>query len=102
MPTKKQNKKEVTLQKKKDVVFTAERIFDQPSDAISFYCDISQIIATTNEVVVQFYETIPGPPDPDGKIPRVRSRLRSTVTFSLPHASNIGKHLIEKTKKQKK
>ena len=78
------------------------RVFEQPPDAISFYCDIGQVLATGNEVVVQFYETIPGPPDPDGKITRVRSRLRATVTLSLPHATNIGKHLVKKTKGQEK
>lgn len=94
MPEKKQKKKEAPV--------TMERVFEQPPDAISFYCDIGQVLATGNEIVLQFYETIPGPPGPDGKITRVRSRLRATVILSLPHAANIGKHLIKKTKEPKK
>lgn len=94
MPEKKQKKKEAPV--------TMERVFEQPPDSISFYCDIGQVLATGNEVVVQFYETIPGPPGPDGKIKRVRSRLRATITLSLPHAANIGKHLVKKTKGQQK
>jgi len=76
-----------------------ERVFEQPPDAISFYCEMGQVFATENEMVMQFYETIPGPPDSAGNIPRVRTRLRATVTISFPHAKNIGKLLIEKTKK---
>lgn len=94
MPEKKQNAKEVHGK--------AERIFEQPPDSISFYCDIGQVLGTPNEVVVQFYETIPGPPGPGGKIARVRSRLRATITFSMTHAANIGKLLIKKTKENKK
>lgn len=94
MPEEKKNKEEAPLK--------AERIFEQPNDAISFYCDIGQVLATGNEIVLQFYETIPGPPGSDGKITRVRSRLRATVMLSLPHAANIGKHLIKKTKGPKK
>jgi hypothetical protein len=79
-----------------------ERIFEQPPDAISFYCDLGQVFSTGNEVVVQFYEAIPGPPSPQGNITRVRTRLRATVTFSTPHAKNIGKTLIERTEEVKK
>lgn len=88
--------------KKKEVPATIERVFEQPPDSISFYCEMGQVFATENEIVVQFYEMIPGPPGPEGNITRVRTSLRATVTFSIPHAANIGKTLVEKTKELKK
>jgi hypothetical protein len=75
------------------------RLFEQPPDASSFYSDFGQVFNTGNEVVIQFYETIPGPPGPDAQIRNVRSRLRATVTVSISHARNIGKLLVEKTEK---
>jgi hypothetical protein len=78
------------------------RLFEQPPDAISFYADLGQVLHTGNEIVIQFYETIPGPPDPAGIIKNVRSRLRATITLSPPHARNIGKLLVEKTKELEK
>jgi len=78
------------------------RFFEQPPDASSFYTDFGQVFNTGSEVVIQFYETIPGPPGPDGQIRNVRSRLRATVTLSIPHAHNIGKLLVEKTEEVKK
>ena len=89
-------------QKTKEVSITAERIFEQPSDSISFYSDLVQVLGTGNETILQFYESIPGPPGPGGKITRVRTRLRATVTFSIAQAANIGKLLIEQTKEYKK
>ncbi len=74
-----------------------ERIFEQPPDAVSFYCDMGQVLFTGSEIVLQFYEVIPGPPGPGGEITKVRSRLRATVTLSKPHARNIGKLLLERT-----
>lgn len=78
------------------------RLFEQPPDAISFYADQGRIFNTGNEVVIQFYETIPGPPGGDGNIKNVRTRLRVTVFLSIPHAHNIGKLLVEKTEEAKK
>lgn len=75
-----------------------ERFFELSPNAVSFYCDLGQVIATSNEIVLQLYETIPAPPNRDGKITKFVSRLRATVTLSLPHAHNIGKLLVEKTK----
>lgn len=86
----------------KEVPVTAERVFEQPPDAISFYSDLGQVLGTGNEIIIQFYETIPGPPGPGGKITRVRTRLRATITFSIAHAAKIGNLLIEKTKENKK
>jgi len=86
----------------KEVPLKAERIFEQPPDSISLYCDVVQVFGTKNEVVVQFYETIPGPPGPEGKITKVRTRLRATITLSHSHAANMGKLLVEQTKEQKK
>jgi hypothetical protein len=78
-----------------------ERIFEQSSSAISFYCDMTQVVSTGNEVVLQLYETIPAPPDREGKITKVISRLKATVTFSLPHALNFGKVIVERTSGEK-
>jgi hypothetical protein len=78
------------------------RLYEQPSDAVSFYSDIGQILYTGKEVVLQFYETIPGPPESEGVIKNVRSRLRATVTMSTLHAHNIGKLLLEKIGEGKK
>ena len=74
-----------------------ERFFEQPPDAISCYSDFAQVIHTGNEILLQFYETIPGPPAAGGSnLSKVRSRLRATITISIAHAQNIGKLLIEK------
>lgn len=75
-----------------------ERYFEQSPNAVSFYCDLAQIVSTGNEIVMQLYETIPAPPDRDGKITKAISRLRATVTLSLPHARIFGRYLVERTK----
>ena len=72
-----------------------ERVFEQPPDAVSFYCDMGQVFFTGNEAVLQFYEVIPGPPGPGGDITKIRTRLRATVTFSMPHAKNFGNLLLK-------
>jgi len=82
---------------KKDVA-EIPRLFEQPPDAISFYADFGQVMDTGNEIMIQFYETIPGPPDPGGNIKHVKSRLRATITVSFKHALNIGKLLVDKAK----
>jgi len=92
MPEKKQKPKEDTT--------GMERVFEQPPDSISFYCELGQVLATENEVVVQFYETIPGAPGLKGNIEKVKTRLRATITLSYPHAANIGKLLAKKTNKK--
>ncbi len=79
-----------------------DRIFEQPPDAISFYCEMGQVLATKNEVVMQFYEMIPGTPEKDGQITRVRNRLRATITVSPAHAKNIAKSILERTGADKK
>jgi hypothetical protein len=78
-----------------------ERYFEQSPNAVSFYCDFAQVITTGNEVVIQLYETIPSAPDREGKITKVVTRLRATVTVSLAHAHNFGQQLIERTKETK-
>jgi hypothetical protein len=79
------------------------RFYEQAPDAVSFYSDIGQVLYTGNEVVLQFYETIPGPPaESGGGIKNVRSRLRATITISTLHAHNIGKLLLEKIEEGKK
>lgn len=77
-------------------VLELERFFEQLPDAISFFSDFAQIAHTGNEIVMQFYETIPGPPGPEGNITRVRTRLKATITIGLTHALTIGKLLTEK------
>ena len=71
------------------------RLFEQPEGAISFYSDHTQIVGTGNEVVVQFYETIPGPPGPGGRLQMVKTRLKATITLSSAHAKNIGNLLLK-------
>lgn len=73
-----------------------ERTIEQPADAISFYSDFAQIVATGNEVLLQFYETIPGPPEADGHVRVARTRLRATVIVSPPHAGRIGEIIRER------
>ena len=86
----------------KEGIVELERFFEQPLDAISFYADYGQVLHTGNEIIMQFYETIPGPPGPGGHVKNVRSRLRATITVSLSHARNIGKLLVEKAKEVEK
>jgi len=74
-----------------------ERVFEQPPDAISLYSDLAQVIRSAHEIVFQFYESIPGPPGPDGTMTLVRTRLRATITVSIPHAANIGDILRTRT-----
>lgn len=74
----------------------AQRIFEQPADAVSFYCDFAQIIGSENEVLMQFYETIPGTPEPDGHVRIAKTRLRATVMVSRAQAGKIGQLLLER------
>lgn len=74
-----------------------KRIFEQPEETLTCYSDFAQVICTGPEVVFQFYETIPGTPGLDGQIQMVRTRLRATITVSVPHAKNIGDLLIKQT-----
>ena len=73
------------------------RIFEQPADSVSFYSDVAQILGTEHEVVLQFYDSIPGAPGPGGAIQLVRSRLRSTIVVSRAHAANIGRLLLQQS-----
>ena len=74
------------------------RIYEQGPDSVSFYSDVAQIVNTGHEVVLQFYETIPGAPGPDSKIKVAKTRLRATITISAEHASNIGNLLLKQTR----
>lgn len=71
-----------------------QRFYEQGSDSVSFYSDLAQVINTGNEIVFQFYETIPGAPGPTGVIQSAKSRLRATITLSLQHAKNIANNVI--------
>jgi len=77
-----------------------QRVFEQPVDAISFYSDFAQVVASGNEVLLQFYETIPGPPGPDGRLQIARTRLRATVMVSRPHAMRIGEVIRERLQEE--
>ena len=76
------------------------RLFEQPADAVSFFSDYAQIVGTGQEVTLQFYETIPGAPGPDGQIQMVRTRLRTTIVVSHQHALNIGSLLLQRVQRQ--
>ncbi len=76
------------------------RVFEQPADAIGFYCEYAQILGTGQEVTLQFYENIPGPPGPGGKVQTMRSRLRATIVLSPVHAGNMGRLLVAQTERQ--
>ncbi len=78
------------------------RIYEQPPDAISCYAEVAQIMGTAHEVILPFYETIPGSPGPGGQIQMVRSRLRATVIVSKAHAVNIGRLLLQRGESEKK
>ena len=73
----------------------AKRVWEQLPDAISLYSDAAQVLYTGNEVIVQFYETIPKPPSAEGKIAEVTTRLRTTVVLSPEHALRLGKTLLQ-------
>lgn len=75
-----------------------KRFFEQPADTISFYSDFGQVMNTGNEVVIQFYETIPGIPTEKGNLENAKTRLRATITLSFSHAQNIGKLLTQQAK----
>ncbi len=57
---------------------------------------MAQVANTGHEIVLQFYETIPGVPEPpDGKIQSAKTRLRATITISKEHAANVGNLLLQ-------
>ena len=70
------------------------RIFEQPPDTLSMYSDFAQVVGTGHEVLLQFYESIPGVPGASGAPDLIRTRLRATITVSKAHASNIGRLLL--------
>ena len=74
---------------------SAKRVMEQPPDAISLYSDYAQILGTGHEVILQFYETIPKPPNVEGKTVEVTTRLRATVVLSPSHALKVGQLLLK-------
>lgn len=73
------------------------REYVQPDDAISFYAEQGQVFRTGNEIMLQLYETIPGPPvEEGGKIDKVLTRLRATVTLSPAHARNLAELILKR------
>ena len=86
------------MEQEKPSPFEISRVFEQPEGSLSFYSDVAQVMGTGNEVLLQFYETIPGPPGPSGTMQMVRTRLRATIVVSYAHAANIGNLLIQHSK----
>jgi hypothetical protein len=81
----------ITPQTRVDV----QRQFEQPADAMSCHSDYAQIVLTeTGEVVIQFYEPLPGPPPASGTAPIMRTRLRATIFLNKEHATKIGNSLL--------
>lgn len=73
------------------------REYVQPDDAISFFAEQGQVFRTGNEIILQLYETIPGPPaGKGGVIEKVRTRLRATVTLSPAHARNLAELILKR------
>ena len=73
-----------------------ERAFEQPPDAITCYADLVQTVVTEHEVIVQFYEPVPGPPAAGQGGPSImRSRLRATIILNKPHAARLATSLTE-------
>ncbi len=72
------------------------RVLNNQKMQFHFFLDYAQIINTEKEIVMQFYESIPGPPSPDSQIKNVKTRLKATITVGLPHAETIGKLLLKK------
>jgi len=88
------------MEQKQSSMATVNRVFEQPEGAISCYSDFAQVIGTGHEVVLQFYETIPGAPaGPGSHIQMIRTRLRATISVSVPQAKNIGNLLIKHAEK---
>ena len=82
-------------QSQQGVAAKVKRVFEQPSDTISLYSDYAQVVGTGYEVVVQFYESIPGIPVSSGQPETVTTRLRATIILSRAHAANLGKSLTQ-------
>jgi predicted RecB family endonuclease len=74
---------------------TAQRVYEQPPDALVCYSDMAQLTASEHEVIVQFYESIPGPPHAGGGPQSVRTRLRATIIVSKSHAAKIAAGLLQ-------
>ena len=77
-----------------------QRLFEQPSDALSIYSDFAQVVGTANEIILQFYESIPGIPGPSGSPEEVTTRLKATIVMSMAHAGNLGRILMQRIPEQ--
>ena len=84
-----------TAQSQEGTPLQAKRVFEQPPDTLSIYSDYAQVVGTGHEVIVQFYETIPGIPLPTGAPETVTTSLRATIVISRAHAANLGKALLQ-------
>ena len=76
------------------------RVFDQPSDALPIYSDLTQIVGTSNEIILQFYESIPGIPGQSGGPEEMTTRLKATIVMSMAHAAILGRLLMERIPEQ--
>ena len=66
------------------------RAFEQSPDALPTYSDYAQVAATGSEVMLQFYQSTPGPPRPEGGPEGVTTRLKATIVLSHSHAKRLG------------
>jgi hypothetical protein len=76
----------------------AERIFEQPPDAVTCYADVTTLVVTESEVILQFYEPVPSPPAAGSRAPSIRSRLRATVILNKDHARRLSNNLVQGTR----
>ena len=76
------------------------RVFEQPLDALSTYSDLTQIVGTANEIILQFYESIPGIPGQSGGPEEMTTRLKATIVMSMAHAAILCKLLMERIPEQ--
>lgn len=71
------------------------RRFTQPPDSFVGYADFAQVSAIEDEVVIQFYTTIPGIPAEPGKIEDAVTRLVATIIVSPSHARRLASVLTQ-------
>ena len=83
---------------------TAKRVFEQPLDAISIYAEYVQVLGTENEVVIQFYDIVPGIPSVSegvSEAKEIRTILRANVVMSPRLAERLTNILRNRFEKEK-
>lgn len=72
-----------------------KRSFSTTGDEVSFYSDYVAVLGTGDEIMLSFYETRPGLPNPEGKVDSAESRRRAVITMSPRHAQRLKEVLAE-------